>query len=215
MSFRRYLLASRSPRRLELLQQVVHPTLIEVRPPVSAEEAGFADCRDLNAIKSRLLEIARHKAELVRTDLNAEEGSLHERPRTLLIAADTTVVITGDTPIVLGQPPEQDDWREVVSEWFRKHYAGQTHLALTAVHVVTPDGRSAEQVVETRVTFRADVDRWLNWYLLTGEPRGKAGGYALQGAGSVFIERVEGSLSNVIGLPLEALLELIADPALK
>lgn len=216
MSFRRYILASRSPRRLELLQQVVHPVLIEVRPPDSSDEAGFQDCRDLAAIQTRLLEIARHKADRVRTGLNSEEDGLYERPRTLLISADTTVVVQYESrPLVLGQPPDHDDWREVVTEWFLRHYAGQTHLALTAVHVITPDGRFAERVVETRVTFRGDVERWLNWYLLTGEPRGKAGGYALQGAGSVFIERVEGSLSNVIGLPLEALLDLFADPSLK
>jgi len=217
MSFRRYILASRSPRRLELLQQVVHPTLIEVRPPASADEAGFDDCQDLAAIRQRLLEIARNKAEQVRTALNAEEAELHERPRTLLISADTTVVITShdQSPIVLGQPPENDDWRETVADWFRHHYAGRTHSVLTAVHVTTPDGRLGDQVVETRVTFRKDLERWLNWYLLTGEPRGKAGGYALQAAGSVFVERTEGSLSNVVGLPLEALLELFADVSLR
>jgi septum formation protein len=217
MSFRRYILASRSPRRLELLQQIVHPVLIEVRPPAVSEEAGFGDCTDLAAIKRRLQEIARHKAEQVRAALNAEEAELHELPRTLLISADTTVVVTDrdGNPVVLGNPPENDDWREVVADWFRHFYAGRTHLALTAVYVTTPDGRFAEQLVETRVTIRNDIERWLNWYLLTGEPRGKAGGYALQGAGSVFIERVEGSLSNVVGLPLEALLELFADVRLK
>ena len=216
MSFRRYILASRSPRRLELLRQIVHPELIEVRPPESADESGFGGCFDLESIRGRLLEIARNKAEQVRSALNAEEAALHELPRTLLISADTTVVITDrETPLVLGNPPDHDDWREVVCEWFRQHYAGRTHSAITAVFVTTPDGRSAEQLVETKVTFRSNVDRWLNWYLLTGEPRGKAGGYALQGAGSVFIERVEGSLSNVVGLPLEALLELFAEVRLK
>ena len=213
MSFRRYILASRSPRRLELLRQIVHPELIIVQPPESADEQSFEDCGDLPAIRLRLSEIARHKAEQVRAALNAEEGSLHERPRTLIIAADTTVIVreTGGAPVVLGQPPEHDDWREVVSDWFRRHYAGQTHTVATAVHVVTPDGRCAERLIETQVTFGADVERWLNWYLLTGEPRGKAGGYALQGAGSVFIDQVEGSLTNVVGLPLEALLELFAE----
>lgn len=216
MSFRRYILASRSPRRLELLRQVVHPELIEVRPPLSSHEAGFEDCDDLDAIRGRLRQIARDKAEQVREALNAEEAGLHELPRTLLISADTTIVVTDrDRPVVLGQPPEHDEWREVVSDWFQHHYAGRTHLAITAVYVTTPDGRHAEQVVDSRVTFRADVDRWLNWYLLTGEPRGKAGGYALQGAGSVFVEKVEGSLSNVIGLPLESLLELFAEVRLK
>jgi len=217
MSFRRYILASRSPRRLELLRQIVHPELIIVHPPESADEQGFEDCGDLPAIRQRLSEIARHKAEQVREALNAEESSLHERPRTLIIAADTTVVVheTNGTPVVLGQPPEHDDWREVVSDWFRRYYAGRTHTVATSVHVVTPDGRCAERQIETQVTFGEDVERWLNWYLLTGEPRGKAGGYALQGAGSVFIEKVEGSLSNVVGLPLEALLDLFAEVDLR
>jgi len=217
MSFRRYILASRSPRRLELLQSVVHPDLIVVTPPPTSAEAGFDDCLDLAAIRLRMIEIARHKADQVLEQLNREEQSLFERPRTLIISADTTVIVAGSQgrPLVLGQPPESDDWREQVREWFLDHYLGKTHVAATAVHVVTPDGRTAEKVVETRVTFRSDADRWLNWYLLTGEPRGKAGGYALQGAGSVFIERVEGSLSNVVGLPLEALLELFAEVSLR
>ena len=149
----------------------------------------------------------------MRSQLNEEEASLYERPRTLIISADTTVIVSDSNgrPIVLGQPPETDDWREVVRTWFLDYYAGRTHLAVTAVHVITPDGRSAERIVETQVTFRPNIAPWLNWYLLTGEPRGKAGGYALQGAGSVFIERVEGSLSNVVGLPLESLLELFAE----
>ena len=165
-----------------------------------------------------MLEIARHKADQVRTSLNADEHQLHERPRTLIISADTTVIVHSSSdgqPVVLGQPPESDDWREVVRNWFLEYYAGKTHLAATAVHVITPDGRTAERLVETQVTFHSDVAPWLNWYLLTGEPRGKAGGYALQGAGSVFIKRVEGSLSNVVGLPIEALLELFAEVSLK
>ncbi len=217
MPFRRHILASRSPRRLELLRQIVHPDLIAVQPPESAQEQGFDDCRDVASMRVRLQQIARHKAEQVRAALNAEEASLYERPRTLIIAADTTVIArdADGAPVILGQPPEHEDWREVVSEWFRRYYAGRTHVVATAVHVVTPDGRCAERLVETQVTFRADVERWLNWYLLTGEPRGKAGGYALQGAGSVFIDRVEGSLSNVVGLPLEALLELFAEVDLR
>ena len=213
MTFRRYILASCSPRRFDLLQLIVHPDLIVVRQPRSPDEAGFDDCRDLDAIRKRMLEIARHKAEQVRSELNHDEASLHERPRTLIIAADTTVIAhdVQGIPIVLGQPPVTDDWREVVRSWFLEYYAGKTHLAATALHLITPDGRSAERLVETHVRFRPDVARWLNWYLLTGEPRGKAGGYALQGAGSVFIESVEGSLSNVVGLPLEALLELFAE----
>jgi septum formation protein len=200
-----------------LLRQIVHPELILVQPPASSHEQGFDDCGDLTSIRQRLHQIARHKAEQVREALNVEEASLYERPRTLIIAADTTVIVNkaDGSPMVLGQPPDDEDWREVVSDWFRRYFAGRTHIAATAVHALTPDGRHAERLVETRVTFCTNVDRWLNWYLLTGEPRGKAGGYALQGAGSVFIEKVEGSLSNVVGLPLEALLELFAEVDLR
>jgi septum formation protein len=217
VSFRRYILASRSPRRLDLLRLVIHPDLICVRPPTNSDEDDFEDCFDVTAIHTRLGAIASHKADQVREALNAEEAALFETPRTLIISADTAIISTehDGSPIVLGQPPEHDEWREVVTEWFQHFYAGRTHTAVTAVHVMTPDGRRAGRLVETKVTFRADVDRWLNWYLLTGEPHGKAGGYALQGAGSVFIERVEGSLSNVIGLPLEALLELFAEVDLR
>lgn len=217
MSFRRYILASRSPRRLELLKLVVHPDLIEVRPPESPDEAGFDDCLDVDSIRRRMSEIARLKAERIRDRLNEEEGALYERPRTLIISADTTVIAQDSSgkPIVLGQPPETDDWRETVRNWFLDYYAGKSHLAATAVYVTTPDGRSAERIIESRVAFRENVLPWLNWYLLTGEPRGKAGGYALQGAGSVFVDRVDGSLSNVVGLPLEALLDLFAEVALK
>ena len=123
MSFRRYILASRSPRRLELLQLIAHPDLIVVRPPESSDEAGFDDCLDLSSIRHRMLEIARHKAEQVRSQLNDDEASLYERPRTLIISADTTVIVNGFTgrPIVLGQPPDTDDWREIVREWFLNH----------------------------------------------------------------------------------------------
>jgi septum formation protein len=73
---------------------------------------------------------------------------------------------------------------------------------MTALCVTTPAGDRQERVVTTRVTFRADAAEWVDWYLRTEEPRGKAGGYGLQGAGSLFVERIEGSPSNVIGLPL-------------
>ena len=62
--------------------------------------------------------------------------------------------------------------------------------------------------MKSEVTFRADSERWIDWYLATGEPKGKAGGYAIQGAGSIFVARVEGSLSNVVGLPLRELWEI-------
>ncbi len=146
-------------------------------------------------------------------EADAHSTSSNDLAPPIVIAADTVVIVKRDGALhVLGQPPADDTWRDTVRRWFREDFAGKTHLVATALileHVAS--GKRASRVVTSRVTFVADVDRWLDWYLGTGEPRGKAGGYALQGAGSVFIAKVEGSLSNVVGLPLAELLELLGE----
>jgi predicted house-cleaning NTP pyrophosphatase (Maf/HAM1 superfamily) len=146
------------------------------------------------------------------------EGAHDDSTAPVVVTADTIVIVerAGGLLHVLGQPPADDSWPEVVRRWFREDYAGKTHVAATAVCAdrIGQEGdpsRRISRVVTSRVTFSEDVDRWLDWYLATGEPRGKAGGYALQGAGSVFIAKVEGSLSNVVGLPLAELLEMLAE----
>ena len=111
---------------------------------------------------------------------------------------------------VLGQPPQDETWPEIVSGWFRNLYAGRSHIAATALCLTDwPAGRRIERIVQSHVLFRDDVEPLLDWYIATGEPLGKAGGYALQGLASVFVTRVEGSITNVVGLPLEALIELL------
>ena len=123
MSFRRYILASRSPRRLELLQQVVHR---ESDCGLPTRFIGRSGVRRLSTtstpFRRRMFEIARHKAEQVRNQLERSKRkmSLFERPRTLIIAADTTVIVDDvgqrTVPLVLGQPPvKSTDWREVVA----------------------------------------------------------------------------------------------------
>lgn len=213
----RYILGSRSPRRLELLQQLVPAHRIQVIPPLRSEELGFDGLVCWPDIKARLQAIACQKSQDVWRQLTSDQ-----RENAVVITADTSVIVDklgrslssttllqSSPLLVLGQPPQDDKWRSTVREWFQRWYAGQTHLVATAVHVTGPEGWVAERVCTSAVTFRADVDRWLDWYLTTDEPLGKAGGYALQGAASIFVERVEGSLSNVVGLPLETLLELL------
>jgi septum formation protein len=204
----RYVLGSRSPRRLELLRQIVPADAIEVVPPRSSNEAGFDGLSDLEGIERRLAEIVRAKSADVLDQLNARPAD----PRRIVIAADTVVVVrdAGDNFHVLGQPPDAPTWPSVVRGWFREYYAGKTHAVATVFCVAPPDRPPVYRLVRSAVTFHADVSRWLEWYLATDEPRGKAGGYAIQGAGSIFISRVEGSLSNVIGLPLRELLEVLA-----
>ncbi|HEX6984486.1 MAG TPA: Maf family protein, partial [Planctomycetaceae bacterium] len=200
-----FVLASRSPRRLELLALVVPRDRIRVVPPASPDEAGFDGLRTRRGIETRLLAIAAAKCDDVLSQLGGEAG------RSIVIAADT-VIVAGEADgelVPLGQPPEPD-WRETTRGWFLDYYAGRTHLALTGLCVAGPRGRR-ETVVATRVAFRPDVAAYLDWYLATGEPRGKAGGYAIQGAGSLFVDRVEGSLTNVVGLPLRELLDVLRE----
>ena len=229
----RLVLGSRSPRRLELLRQVHPADLIEVVPPASTAEAGFVGLHDWPSIEARLLEIAATKCDdvvgQVRSALSplsprgrgaggegadAHSTSLADATPPIVIAADTVVIVErGEDLHVLGQPPADDSWQDTVRRWFREDFAGKTHLVATALIVEQlASGKRASRVVTSRVTFVADVDRWLDWYLATEESRGKAGGYALQGAGSVFVSKVEGSLSNVVGLPLAELLDMLETP---
>ena len=236
MSNLKYILGSRSPRRLELLRQIVPAERIEVVPPLSTDEAGLDGLHDWPAIESRMLQIARSKCDDVLAQL---QDRSRPNPRDFpnpgdcgddvvaVITADTTIVATDaeGRAVVLGQPPDDDTWAETVRRWFRDFYAGRTHAAVTALCVAvlgkeqhlprvpaSPRPRvSTQRVVKSEVTFHADVERWLDWYIATGEPKGKAGGYAIQGAGGIFVSRVEGSLSNVVGLPLRELLHLFEE----
>jgi septum formation protein len=202
-----YVLGSRSPRRLELLRQIVPADAIEVVPPRCADEADFVGLFAWPEIESRLEEIVRAKCEDVLGQLTARPAD----PARTVITADTIVVVrdSGGQLRVLGQPPNDPSWPDVVRRWFREHYAGKTHTVATELCVAEPGRPAVYRVVKSSVTFYDEVDHRLEWYLATGEPRGKAGGYAVQGAGSVFVSRVEGSLSNVVGLPLRELHEIL------
>jgi septum formation protein len=199
-------LASRSVRRKELLQLLAPAALIEIVPPRDSNEAGFDGLCTLPEIECRIVEIARAKAIDVFDQILRSSGRSSTTDQVVVVAADTAIVVhdVSGRSYALGQPPENDTWQETVRDWFRNYYAGQTHIALSGL-CVRQGAKTIETVVRTEVTFTSDVDRHLEWYLSTGEPRGKAGGYAIQGAGSIFVTHLAGSLSNVVGLPLEAL----------
>lgn len=193
------------------MRTIVPARAIDVVAPRSSDEAGFDNLHDWPGIETRLVEIARTKLDDVLDQLK----SLPSKMRQIVVAADTIVVVrdTAGAFHVLGQPPNDLSWRDVVRRWFREYYAGQTHTVATALWVAdAPPVVPQYRVVKSDVTFHDDVDRWLEWYLATDEPLGKAGGYAIQGAGSIFVAQVAGSMSNVIGLPLAELLELIDGP---
>lgn len=203
-------LGSRSPRRLELLQQLLPADSITVRPPSSTDEPGFEGLRTWQEIESHLAEIARVKCADVVKQIQAD-GSSFPHEDTLILTADTIIVANCDSKhLVLGQPPEPD-WRETVREWFAKYLFAKTHRAATAVCLEDVTGRRIERVAVSEVTFSAFDEHRLEWYLNTQEPRGKAGGYGIQGAGSLFVTELKGSLSNVVGLPLEQVWEMLAE----
>ncbi len=196
-------LASRSPRRIQLLRMIVPAERILLQPPPSTEEADFEGLTSLPQIIPQLLKIAQDKH-----DQTSQLLQQLNQPSAAIIAGDTIVLATdGDGQhVVLGQPaPEEPERSALVRKWFREYYAGREHQVLTGVYLSVAGGTEPATksfVVSTTVRFHADVDRWLDWYLSTGESSGKAGGYAIQGAGSLFVDQVTGSLSNVIGLPI-------------
>jgi septum formation protein len=202
-------LGSRSPQRHELLTGLIGEDRIEVLPPVCAQERGFGDTRTIDAIHDRLSQIAGGKADDVRLQLGAQRRATGIAA---VICADTVIVVAepDGTLCVLGQPCESN-WQQEVGGWFERYYAGRTHTAATAVCVVSASGRVLERVVESRVTFGEVGSEWLKGYLASGESLGKAGGYAIQGLAGEVIERVEGSRSNVVGLPVEAVAEMFCE----
>ncbi len=212
---------SRSPRRLDLLKVALPDREFVVCPPLNADEPGFDDVTTLAGFESRITEIVAAKLDDVLSQLGIGDAAVpgqFDSDEFAVICADTTVIVTDDAgqPLSLGQPPEAGDWQAVVSDWFRRHLAGKTHVVMSGVSVArcrrsTRETTVLNRVCSTQVTMRSDLDGWLDWYLKTGEPLGKAGGYAIQGAGSVFVTKLEGSYSNVVGLPLEDTLALLCE----
>jgi septum formation protein len=148
--------------------------------PADVEELTGGDPRGL------VLENARRKARAV-------EG---ER----VLGVDTAVVLDGR---VFGKPADAEE-----AETFLRRLSGRTHQVLSGV-VLRSGGAEREEVATTRVRFRLLEQRDIDWYLDSGEWRERAGGYAIQGRGAALVAEIEGDYSNVVGLPVPALVELL------
>lgn len=202
-------LGSQSPQRQMLLNQVIESDKIIICPPANSEEAGFQDLNDRTAISSRLAEITRTKNEDVFAQC-AETPQI-DLSSAIILTADTTI-IAGDKErsTVLGKP-DGPNWQQTVRDWFMEYYSGMSHEVVSGVCLRMPDETIQQFECSTTVKFKEVSSEMLEWYLSTEEPLGKAGGYGIQSAGSIFVESIHGSLSNVIGLPLEVVVEQILD----
>lgn len=180
----RVILASSSPRRLQLLQQI--GIEVEVRP------AAFDELSTGKMADEVVLANAVGKCQAV----CAVDGD-----KVPVIAADTVVVLDGQ---ILGKPKDAADAVRMLTE-----LSGRTHKVLTGV-AVSFDGRQLAEVCETEVIFRTLTAAEIADYVATGEPLDKAGAYGIQGRGAVFVEKINGCYNNVVGLPLTRLHLMLA-----
>ena len=183
----RLILASASPRRAELLRAAGYEfdvVAADVDESIRDGEAPLLYVRRLAADKSAAAQISVDSHDVV------------------LLGADTTVVVDGE---ILAKPRDDEDAATMM-----RRIAGRSHEVLTGVSL-RRGGFELGRVETTRVHVAPLTDEEIAWYVATGEGRDKAGAYAIQGFASRFIPRIEGSYSNVVGLPVASVRELLTE----
>ena len=188
MSYHAIYLASASPRRQELLRQLGVAFEVLVTDVLETPAAG-------ESARVYVQRLARTKAEAGAR--LARDRGLPPRP---VLGADTEVVLDGE---ILGKPTDTAHGRAMLAR-----LAGRTHEVLTAIALVS-DAGTQTALSETRVTMARMSDAEIDAYWRSGEPADKAGGYGIQGLAAAFIERIEGSYSGVVGLPLYEVARLL------
>ena len=179
----RLILASKSPRRSELLKQA---GLAFSVIPSDFDESTVA----LSNPDSYVITLAESKA------LDISE----KHPSAWVIGADTIVLIDS---IILGKPDSIEDARDML-----RRLSGKTHQVLTGYCIsCKAKGRFFSETVKTNVHFKKLNEAEIEWYLQTGEPFDKAGAYAIQGIGTFLVKSISGSYTNVVGLPVCEVLE--------
>ena len=182
----KFILASQSPRRYELLKQLgldfeVIPSKIEENfiPTESPRE------HVIRLAKAKVLDVG------------------NQYPDHWVVAADTIVYVDG---IIFGKPKNRDEAMEML-----QRLSGKEHWVLTGVSVHHLNkGKGDCEAVQTAVKVKPLTQNEMEWYIKTGEPFDKAGGYAIQGIGSFMIESIHGSYTNVVGLPLCELIQMLS-----
>lgn len=181
----RLILASKSPRRYDLLKQLGLD--FEVIP--SNLEEGFLSNE---SPREHVIRLAEAKA--------LDVGNRF--PERWVIGADTTVYAEG---VILGKPKRREEAMEML-----RLMSGKEHRVLTGISVLNrQQGKSDREAVETAVKVKILTPDERDWYIGTGEPFDKAGGYGIQGIGSFMIESISGSYTNVVGLPMCELVRMM------
>lgn len=197
---RRLVLASRSPQRSAILTRL--GVAFETRP-TDVEELEAGEPSEV------ALQNALRKARAARRALDGERpGSAEptggakrpgEEAERLVLGVDTVVALDGR---IYGKPADEQAARETL-----RALSGETHTVLSGLALLDR-GNETTAVARTEVSFRQVGEGLLDWYLATGEWRERAGGYAIQGAGSALVSRIEGDYENVVGLPVATLLDV-------
>jgi len=209
------ILASASPRRAELLRAAGYTfdvVVTDVDESIRPGESPSIYVRRLAADKSaaaqsRIAITAGLKActtpvgtDAVQASPGADVVQAFRPAETVILGADTTVVVDGE---ILGKPRDDEDGCEML-----RRLSGKTHQVMTGVSL-RQGAFEVGRVETTSVVFRTMTDEDISWYIASGEGHDKAGGYAIQGLASRFIPSISGSYSNVVGLPVAAVDELM------
>ena len=191
----RLILASGSPRRREFLTN--HGLTFEVMAADIDESVRPGELPDDYVIR-----LAVSKATAIRDRLESLTigNTEDQQPDIAVIGADTTVAFQNE---ILGKPIDADDARAML-----RRLSGRTHQTLTGIAVARHE--TVSLCVRTNVTFARLTDHEIDWYVRTGEPLDKAGSYGIQGIAGSYIERIDGNVQNVAGLPMHHLVILFA-----
>jgi len=191
-------LASASPRRRELLAQAgfvftVHPAHIPEDPLPSEQPIAY------------VTRLAREKAEAVYRGLTPRDSSSTSESRLgkdlTVLGADTTVTLDNQ---ILAKPADPADASRML-----RLLSGRGHEVTTAVSLASPEGSADTRCATTEVFFRELQEEEIQRYVAGGEPMDKAGAYAIQGGAGPWVERIEGEYSNVVGLPVSLVTEML------
>jgi septum formation protein len=183
----KFILASQSPRRAELLKQL--GIEFEVIPS-NSDEDSISKSNPVSYVKN----VAKLKAKTISKQIN--EG--------VIIAVDTEICMENR---IFGKPKDDSD-----AALMLKELSGKVHNSISGICIINKySGKTLVKAVKTKVKFRELNEELINWYVATGEPKGHTGSYAIQGKAAIFVEWIKGDYYNINGMPLYTLAKMFEE----